>query len=100
MGKIVNLKQAIDKATNLLATSEYTNANDVTIIAKKLIAQVYIVELYRMKQDRFAIAEAVGVKEKAVRMWYRADHCPNIGHLIKLEKFYRKTLKVNMIKSE
>lgn len=94
MSKVTNTEQAIEKALTLLAFAEYKNPDDVVIISKKLIAQIYILELYRMGYDRFAIAGEVGVEEKAVRMWLNADHCPTLEHLAKLERFYKKKARV------
>ena len=90
MSKPKNIKEAVIKTLGLLADENYTSADDVMTICQKLIAQVQILELYRLGYDRFAIAREVGVEEKAIRMWLNADHCPKHKHALKLETLYQK----------
>jgi len=90
MSKIRNAQQAVDKASSLLALDEYETLDEVNNIARILMAQLQIIELYQMNYTHFDIAREVGVNEKTIRMWLSADHSPTLEHLIKLAKFYRK----------
>ena len=90
MPKIRNIKQAVEKALTLLALKEYEKPNEVINIARILIAQVHILELYKMRYTRFDIAGELGVNEKTVRVWLKADHVPSFKHAIALERLYEK----------
>lgn len=84
------IKEAVSKTLALLADEDYASAEDIYIISRKLIAQVNILELYRLGYTRYDIAREVGVDEKAVRMWLNADHCPSLEHAITLETLYQR----------
>lgn len=89
--KIRNIEQAVDKALTLLALEEYEKPDEIINISRILIAQIHILELYRMGYTRFYIADEVDVNEKAVRMWLNADHVPSLKHAVALERLYVKT---------
>lgn len=84
------IKEAVSKTLALLADEEYASPDDVFTICQKLIAQVHILELYRLAYSRFDIARELGVDEKTVRMWLNADHCPSLEHAVALETLYQK----------
>ena len=90
MSKPKTIKEAVNKTLAVLADEEYTSADDVYTICRKLIAQVTILELYRMGYTRYDIAQEVGVKEKTIRFWLNADQCPNLEHAVALETLYQK----------
>ena len=93
MSKPKTIKEAVKKTLALLADEEYASAEDVFTICRKLIAQVNILELYRMRYTRYDIAREVGVKEKTIRFWLNADQSPNLEHAVALETLYQKAKK-------
>ena len=90
MSRPKTIKEAVNKTLALLADKEYASADDVRIICQKLVAQVNILELYRLGYSRYALAHELGVNEKTVRMWLNADHCPSLEHAMMLETLYQK----------
>jgi DNA-binding NarL/FixJ family response regulator len=88
MSRPKTIKEAVNKTLALLTDEEYMSADDVFIICRKLIAQVNILELYRLGYSRFDIARELEIDEKTIRMWLNADHCPSLEHAIALETLY------------
>jgi DNA-binding NarL/FixJ family response regulator len=93
MSRPKTIKEAVNKTLALLADEEYTSADDVFTICQKLIAQVHILELYRLGYTHYDIARELEVDEKTVRMWLNADHCPSLEHAVALSTLYQKAKK-------
>ena len=91
--KTIDIKDAIQEAGRLLSLPEYHNVEDALTIARKLIAQIEIIELKKSGYTNTQIGAVVGVNEKTIRFWCDADQCPNLNNAIALDELYMMSLK-------
>ena len=94
MATPTTVEQAVKKASALLADEEYQSLSDWTNIARIQLAQAQIIGLRKRGLSNYMIAAGIGVEEKSVRMWGRAQHSPTLEHAIALSTFYVKTMAV------
>jgi len=93
MSKINSTRQALNKASSLLAQKEYQTRDDLSTITRIFLAQALVLELrdgYGLNYEQ--IGAGVGVSGKTIRYnWLDANDCPMFENIIALAKFYEKT---------